>query len=332
MSLLTPQGSLSIQIDAKLTELDVLNMPMLQRLPKFRTAQKSLNWNVNVAGAGATGEAVTADVSTYSSDQIRPAALPIGVHRVRSSFQIPRGFMAQAAAHGEGELRNLLALHLKGASREIMQTVAGAIYSGTGAAANGGIVGLGAIHATAVLDNKSVDAYAGIDPDDAGNALWTNYINPLDGEFTPDVMFETAEEILEGTVTGTKGNYTAIYCRPSTATKYKKLFAAEASIQTAPYGVADLGFSSLSFEGRPVIQDPYCPAGLMYFVNESEISLYSFADQVTLQAETVPDQIVTIYLVPMPSTNPEMVNFAAYLKPQLKIERRSAVAVITGIA
>lgn len=331
MSLLTPAGSLSIQIDAKLTELDVLNMPMLQRLPKFRTAQKSLNWNANVGGATAVGEAVTADVTTYSSDQIRPAALPIGIHRIRSSFQIPRGSMAQAAAHGEGELKNLLALSLKGASREIMQTVAGALYTGTGVAGNGGIVGLGAIHAT-VLANKSTDAYAGIDPDDAGNALWTNYVNPLDAALTQGVMFDVAEEILEGNVTGTKGNYTAIYCRPSTATKYKKLFAAEASIQQPPYGVADLGYSSLSFEGRPIIQDPYCPAGVMYFVNEPELSLYSFADQVTLQAENVPEQIVSIFLVPMPSTNPEMVNFAAYLKPQLKIERRSAVAVITGIA
>ena len=326
------EGALAVEIAPKLEDINGISlMPLLSRTLKLSKSSTSINWNADLGGQAATGELVTAAGTTDSTaGAIVPAALAIGISRFRHTFSVSTIKLAEAAAIGEGEVANQLALAGKNAMRIITRSLAANIYTGTGNAASGGVVGLGALHST-VASAKSTSVYAGIDPDDHAN--WSNYVNTAgtNRALTTELMFKMSEEILGGATVGSNQNYTAIYTTPAICTKYKSLFAASSDLNSQPNGLADVGYSGLSFEGRPIYLDPYAPANTLYFVDDAALALYSYVENENAYGDEQPMDGIVFKIVQMSRTNPDAVQFAVVAKNQLTVLNRPGVAVLSAI-
>ena len=301
------------------------NYPLLLRIPKRTIGQSAIRWNADVGGATVTGEVITAAATTANSyNSVVPASLPIGESRFRHTFSVLTTRLAEAQNNGEGELANLLAYAADAGMRQIMRTIASNLYSGASNAASGGMTGMAALHG-AVTSALSTSTYAGIAPGD--HARWTNYVNTAADPraLTDDLLFTMSEQIIGGATLGVSSNYTAIYTTPALATKYKLAFQAVSDLNALPGGRADVGYSSMSFEGRPVYADPYCPAGALYFVDENELSLYSYVEGSNAYGQEVSDGSIGFKIVELARSNPDAVDFSIVTKTQLQIARRAAV-------
>lgn len=308
--------SLQLLVEEEIAALQFNQYPVLNRLQKRVTSQKTIKWNANVGGATVVREATTADVSTFSEDSVKGASLAIGSNRQRHSFQVQKEDLAEAASAGKGALRDLFGYEIQNGMRVILEDLSTLIYTGVGNTATGGIVGLGSIVANA--------AYAGIDP--ATDTAWSCYVNTnaSNRALTADLL--SAMEVNIKTVKF--GNYTAIYTTPGVVEKYKALFAANNSIiNQLPPGQADIGYTGVTYLGRPLIGDPYCPANQMYFVNEPELALYTFR-----QNNTSSDMGMQFAIEELSKTNPDAEKYAITLKSQLKAHTRpKAVALLDKI-
>ncbi|WP_427162622.1 phage major capsid protein [Aliinostoc sp. HNIBRCY26] len=298
-------ASLQLVVDEEIASLSLNQYPMVSRLQKRTISQEVIKWNANDGGAGVVGEANTTDVSTFSEDTVKDAQLPIGVDRLRHSFVIRKTHIAQAASAGKGALRDLFAYQIQSGIRAIMEALSGRVYTGTGISAHGGIVGLDAVVANA--------AYAGIDP--ATYTLWSAVLNTNGSN---RALTATLMSNMETAIARKGGNFTAIYTTPEIVEKYKALFAANVSITNQlPAGQADLGYTGVFYAGRPIIQDPYCPANKLFFVNEPEVTLYTFSHK-----DTQSRQGMHIAIAGLPSGNPEAEKYAIYVMPQLQVFNR----------
>jgi hypothetical protein len=308
-----PIKSLQLLVDEEIASLPLGEYPMLSRLQKRVISQKQIKWNVNTGGAGVTGEATTANVSTYSEDSVVGAQLAIGANRLRHSFQLQKEDIAEAATAGRGALRDLFGYEIQSGARAIMESLSGHIYTGTGIAAHGGVVGLGNVVATGV--------YADIDPATYPNwsaVLQTNGTNrPLTLKLLVD---------LEAAMARKGAAFTAVYTTPEIVARYKEVFSANLGItNTLPAGQADLGYSGLAYAGRPIIQDPYCPNNTLYFVNEPQVTLFTFG-----QNNTSAQQNMQFAIEKLPSANPDAENYVIYTKPQLKVHNRAKGVAALG--
>nr|WP_322714549.1 phage major capsid protein [Nostoc sp. ChiSLP03a]MDZ8215803.1 phage major capsid protein [Nostoc sp. ChiSLP03a] len=315
-NIISPVNSLQLLVQEEVASLQLTQYPMINRLAKKVTSQQVIKWNANVGGAGATGELTTASVSTFSDDDYVAAILPIGGARTRHSFQLQKEDIAQAKVAGKGALRDLFASDINSGIRVILEALSTKIYTGSGIAADGGVIGL-------VTAAAATGAYAGLDP--ATYTAWASYVNTngTNRALTTDLMYAT-----EVGIARKGGNYTAIYCSPEIAVKYKNLFAAQLSItnQLAP-GQADISYTGLTFSGRPIIQDIYCPANTLYFVDENEVALYSFA-----QNNSQDRQGLQFSIGELPSDNPDAEKYVVYTKAQLQLKNRAkGVAVLDKI-
>jgi hypothetical protein len=325
-------GVLNLAIQPRIADVQGNDLyPMLSRLQKRSIAQTAVKWNADVGGAAVSGETVTSAATTDSTEgAVVPATLAIGTSRFRHTFTVQTTKMAEAAANGEGALANLLAYAGRTGMRALLRQVATSIYTGNGLAASAGMVGLNQLH-TAVTSGLSTDSYASINP--ATYSKWSNYVNTHGSNraLTQALLFKMSEEIIGGATLGVNSNYTAIYTTPAIATKYKELFQASSELTAVGGGVADVGYTGLSFEGRPIFMDPYCPANTLYFVDESEIALYSYVESLNAFGDEEPAEGVNFKMVELARTNPDAVQFAIVVKPQLVVERRAAVAVLNAI-
>lgn len=320
------QGTINLSIEPKLAELDQLNVPMLGRIARYSTAQTAVKYNVNVAGATATTELVTANATTVSADNLKPASLPIGTYRLRSSFSVNEIQLAEMASQGEAPLGNLLELSSMGAKREIIQSLGAGIFQGTGANF-GGVLGLGTLY-SAVTAKKSTTAYAGLDP--AVDAQWTTYVSTAFGSLTKAKLRAFSADYRQGSTTGVPATFTALVMSPTTALIYAAAFDSATVINAQYTDAADLGVRGLSFEGRPVVEDVNIADGVILFVNEADLRLYSFR-QTNGGSQDKPEQGLLIYAKEMPSSNPQEVQFALYGMFQLALMERRSVGVLTGV-
>lgn len=310
-------NSLQLVVDEEVASLPLGEYPMLSRLTKKTTSQKQLKWNANVGGAGVTGEATTANVTNYTEDAVVGATLPIGTARLRHSFQVMREDIAEAAAAGKGALRDLFGYEIQSGLRAIMESLSGHLYTGTGTNAAGGLVGLNAAATAAV--------YANID-----SAVYTAWSSVISTNGTNRALALKLLVDFEAALKRKGANFTAIYTTPEIVARYKELFAANVAIDNIlPAGQADIGigYTGLTYAGRPIIADQYCPASSLYFVKESEVELFTFG-----QNNTGTREGMQVAIESLPSSNPDAQNYCIYVKPQLKvINRTKAVGVMNAI-
>lgn len=298
-------NSLQLLVDEEVASLQYNQYPVLNRVQKKVAGQKSIRWNANVGGATVTGEATTADVTTFSDDLVVGASLPIGSNRLRHSFQVQKEDIEEAKTAGKGALRDLFGYEVQSGIRVVLEALSGFVYSGTGLAAAGGVVGMAAVVANA--------AYAGIDP--ATYSLWSAYLNTngTDRAITQALLLN-----VETAISTRAGNFTAIYTTPAIVESYKKLVAPTLINPQLNGNVVDLGYSGVTYAGRPIIADPYCTAKAMYFVNDPEVTLYTYG-----QSNTQNTQGMQFAVEQLPSSNPDALKYAIYVKPQLQVRTRN---------
>jgi hypothetical protein len=306
--------------------------PLLNRINKRGISQTQIRWNADLGGQTAVGEAVTADATNNSEyASVVPAALNIASSRYRHTFEVSSVELAEASSQSEGVLANLFAKAGRDAMYIIARTVAGSLYAGNGAASNAGMIGLAGQYTT-VAGSLSTNAYAGIDP--ASYATWVNYVNENGGTARPlteALLYRMSEEVIGGATTTVPSNYTAIYTSPRIATKYKELFSANSETNVSANALADVGYSGVAFEGKPIYMDPYCQADTMYFVDESALALYTFVEGADALGQENAMEGMNFKMVPLARTNPDQEKFAIVCKPQLQVMRRNAVAVLTDL-
>ncbi|MEA5603704.1 phage major capsid protein [Nostoc sp. UHCC 0252] len=315
-NIITPAQSLQLLVEEEVASLQLTDYPMVSRLAKKNTSQQVIKWNANSGGATAVSESTGADVTTFSDDDYIAAILNIGNIRIRSAFLQQKEDVAQAKVAGKGALRDLFASDINSAIRSIMEKLSNYIYTGVGDNTTGGIVGL-------VTAAAATGAYAGLDP--ATYPAWASHVstNGTNRALTAALLYDMEVAILRK-----GGRFTAIYTTPEIASKYKQVFAANLSITNQlPAGQADLGYTGLTFAGRPIIQDRFCPANTMYFVDESEVYLYGFA-----QSNTQSRQGLPISIEELAKTNPDADKYSVSLKAQLQLRNRAkGVAVLSAI-
>ncbi|MGJ3244947.1 MAG: phage major capsid protein [Elainellaceae cyanobacterium] len=322
-------GVLNLDISPRLETLEKLNVPFLGRIQRMMTPQSQIKWNVNVGGANSVGEAVTTDVSSYDSDAIKLAKLDIGEFRLRSSFSILETAYTEARARGVGALQNKLMLASQSAQREILSALGSNIFSGSGIAADGGIIGMSQLYQN-VTSNLSTDAYAGLDP--ATDPKWTTLVYNSTGSLTKKKLRDFSADYRNGSTSGVPSRYSVVVASPSTVGKYLEVFDASTSLEGSYLSTADLGYNGARFEGRPIVEDPNLADGVMLFIDESDLELHNF-DQVNESGMSEPQATdgIRMYMKELPSANPQRRQFAVFGMYQLALKERASMGVMSGI-
>ncbi|WP_414579103.1 phage major capsid protein [Anabaena sp. CCY 9402-a] len=316
-TIVSPVDALMLLVQEEVAQTPLDMYPMVSRLQKRTISQRQLKWNINAGGATAVGEATTADVTTFSDDDYVPATLPIGESRIRHSFTIQKELIAEARTAGRGALRDLFAADIRSGVRICLEKLQTDIYTGTGSDATGGVFGLQTAQTATTYANISGTTYT----------RWTSFINANAG-----TNRALSLALLTATETGIYrkgGNFSAIYTTPEIVATYKALFAAQANIQPAaiPTQTADLGYTGVAFAGRPIIQDPYAPANRLFFVDERDLYLYTYA-----QNNTSSQQGMQFAIGQIPAANPDAERYVVYVKPQLQVfNRAKALAQLADI-
>lgn len=279
---------------------EYITLAMLTPKVSYQTQIKD---NVLLGGSNAQVRAVTADRSQEGTTETQaPFTLPIGDYAITGTIQVLKTLAVQAANTAPGELADLFRYQVQGKLREIMRTLNQLVFTGTGNAASAGIIGL-------VPLVESV-AYAGIT-----NARWSCIDEEL--ALTSENLLRMERLIREG-----ENSYDTIITTPAIVETYKGLFDEKRSFQvTNGTNPADLGVSTVSYNGRPIIDDTMCPAGHIYFVNRRGLELYTY---VTGTSEDVMG--LQMDVEPVPTFNQYLLEFEAAVIPQFVVKNRRNVA------
>lgn len=312
----------------------VYNAPMIARLAaKGRTQvtrQRQIKWNVDAAWGSVLAQASSADVSSQSNDTVAAAILPVGDNRLLRSFSVQLNERTEAGSIGVGELADLLQFEVDTAIESIISELATRLYT---AGSNSGISkGFADLGATA-SSNKSTVVYAGLDP--ATYTRWTNLVYANGGTpraLTTALLRTVMSDMKSGATIGTNAMPTALYMNPLTANSYKALFDDRVLPQYGQ-GVADVSYSTLMFEGIEIVEDPYCPAGSVFFISEPQVNLYTFDHPGALGTvdNTQFGTPLSFYVSQIASSNPEGAKFTVLCNPQLQVRNRAAVAILKDL-
>lgn len=312
-------------------------LQLLYKLGRMTDAiQTQLKWDVDLAGGAAAIEAVTANGAATATDVVKNAVLPIGNYRIKHQFTISKIDMRQSAAIAPSELKNLFGNHVTRGITHILRTLNSLVYTGAGNAASAEVVGLEQVIDAAV-------SYGGISP--ITYPLWQAYVNANGGTaraLTKNLMYDVDEATVNN-----ETMYDFIVTSPRIGTKYKAAFDTTRPLEYLYTGEgelpnADLGLAGLSYNGKPIIQDPQCTAGSMYFLDATEIDIASFRvengpdptmglDQTPIEVASTKLLGLNINVAELPSLNSAVRVFELYLLPQLRVRNRKTVSVIKDL-
>lgn len=294
----------------------------------------SIDWDVSVSGGAAAIEAVTADGANTATDNTVPANLRIGRYRVKHQFSLSRVDIAEAATRGPGDLQDLFNAHVDRGLTHIQRTVNGLLYTGDGLAASGEVVGVGKVA-------DATYSYASINP--ATYPAWKALVstNATARPLTKNILLDHDQMVRENEAT-----YDFIICSPSMGTTYNKVFDSLGggmvlANNPGPNGLkgVELGWGTRTYMGRPIIEDPACPTGLLYFMYMPDVTLFTFdlADNPTPRAQPETQVASTrawgmnINVAELPSNNSAKRTFELYVLPQLRFYNRKSLQVINQL-
>lgn len=305
---------------------------LLGLLAKQTQLQTSIEWDVNIGGAVPGGRAVTADVAVAddASETMRKAVLPIANHLISHKFSVrPDEIINTRNAYGGPGVKNLFQQHIDTAYEMILQRANVLCYTGTGSAADRGMIGL---NATATA------GYAGLTATD-----WIAYRQANGG--TPIAMTRSMFEKIDVNVRRKMGTYTAIVTTPEMVKRYQALFATDRTYQArglTPGGLpkADIGYSGASYNNVEIYEDNDCPAGTMYFLDLRKIKFLTFAsrdivgldNRRTLATINAPQTFgLDFQIAQITNRNPDLLEFEIGIKPQLWIQQPKFVSIVTDV-
>jgi len=315
-------------------------------LSKFPERKSNIQWGVGMGGTTATGVAITGSAPAASMDATLPAQLPISAASVQSTFTLNLKEIEESKEQVTNEeLRNLLETQMRNAVEEIATTLNKKLYEGSGAIADGGLIGLSIA--------ASGQDYAGISS--ATYPLWNvSEVDAWDATATgtdkrqalkTDFMLEVDRKIRYR-----PGAYDLILTTPKVVEQYKKVFEANRSYQIITFEgqrvpLIDLGFNVAGYMGRPIIDDVFCSRtrtaaesaitsalgtavdeGVMYFLKKDDLRFYS-----TPVAGAFSANGVYTLMRQLAQTSLYVDNFVVGCIPQLQLTTRKNVGVIKNI-
>lgn len=331
VSLLTPVESLRLLVQDEIAVLPLRSYPLLSLAGKDPAYQYDIKWTVAVGGATTSGRAIdSAGALPASSDTNVTARLPIGDRVLGHAFNVLRTDIKQAAMTGSGAMSSLFTSHIRAGLEKIMTDLNRLLYTGTGLPASHGIVGLQKVTSSAPAD----DIYANLSR--ATYPLWDSY-KDSNGAIGRDISREMLSSLHAASVRR-GGNYDVIFTTPEIVEAYKTLFATDTATQVSvsPMGYADIGFASIGFNGRPIIADPGCPDGEVYFLNSRGVRVHTFdLSNTTPDSAAVNPQTsmgINMLVAQIPTTNPHVISYELSTLPQLQVfNRRKDVALLSDV-
>jgi len=334
----------SIETIAKAVEPSVANtrltaIPLLVNLfarGSMRTKyDTSINWNVDMGGAVAAIEPVTANGAVTAIDDVFAASLRIGRHRVKHQFNISRIEIEEAATLAVEELADLFESHVKRGVTRILRTINQLLYTGTGVAGSAEITGL-----ASVRDNSL--SYSGLSPVTYPSWQAIRNTNASARALTSNLLLDFQQQVQE-----LESSYDMIVCAPGMGTAYTKLFiTAGGGFGLTPdeevNGLTrvELGMGGRYYQGVPIIEDPMCSAGTLYFLNSQDLNLYSFALQRSAASGDMANTAIinpastygiNVHIAELPSNNSAVRSFELYALPQFRVFNRKSVASLDNL-
>lgn len=232
---------------------------LLARMPKTIGSGKNIAFDVKVArGTSAGSYASGADITGDDADTEKAAVL--NWKRNKAEFKVAGDALAAAASGGPQAYANLFGKVINDAARNLAVDVSEQMYGdGTGNSSLD-IDGLQAALA-------ATGTYAGLSR--VTYSIWRG--NVLANGGVARALTETLMRTMERTIFTVSGIAPdLIVTTPAILDKYEALFA---SIKRQDTNTRyDIGAMELTYKGIPIVRDPMCPAGFMFF-----LTLDSFA-------------------------------------------------------
>lgn len=329
---LTPIEALNKVVEDRVAKAKLTGFRTLANLAdkgRIQTIRKTnLDWDVEVGGAAAAWEAVTVNGSATATDDVVPANLRVGTHRVKHQFNISKIAMQEAASLAPEELANLLGAHTDRAVNAIMRKINIAIYQGDGTATFGNVIGL-----DKVADNTA--SYAGISPITYPSWQALRNTNATPRAFTRDIMLDVDQMVAEN-----EAMYDFVVTTPATAKSYVKVFDTLAGnlavMQPSDDGrtlpSVDLGHSGRYYNGYAMVEDYQASASSIYLLNLMDITLHCF--ELGVNPEGLGQHSINssyglpIHIAELPSSNSAVRTFEFFVLPQLQVYNRKSLIKI----
>ena len=329
---LAPLEALRLLIEEDIEKVPFRPYAMLATIAKEDEFQSAVKWNANVGGATAQGRATTADASTTATDTVKNASLAIGERVLGHAFSVLKTDIVQAKRTGQGAIRNLFSEHIQSAFDVIFPELNRVLFVGNGNAASHGVYGL-----EYVID--SANNYGGINS--TTYPEWSSLINT---DAAPRALSSDLFDVMEIGLKRRGVSYDMIWTTPEIVQKYKKLFATDRNLTVNQVnGTADINFSSVSYGGKPIVDDTQCPNGTLYFVDSRSLVLRTFAlgegtnltdndgNIIGTQANATKTQGLNILVAELPSQNPHAVKYEISVQPQLRARQPKRIAALKNV-
>lgn len=323
---MTPLTAISQVIDEQLVELRYSDFPLLNSLRKQQAYQNNIRWNVNVSNAGSVGgRFISADANAAVSDDVVNANLAIGNAVMTKTVDLLKNDIQQAKTAGVGALKNLVDAHFRSQVIQLLRAANDSLFKGTGVSGHGGVYGF-----EAIADDTPTDPYAGIDS--TTYTAWKPALVSLSATPRP-LTLEMLNNCEVATYRSGTGNFTAVITTPEIVQKYTQLFAERlVNPGTVINGTADLGYSNVTYKGRPVMFDRHCPSGTMYFVDQDQFTIYTRDLKVNNEMETINANGLILNVSELPTQNMYAHKFEIGLALQLKCADRRALVKVENIS
>ena len=307
-----------------------------------------MNWNVIRTDSTSVGATFATGGSDQTVGDAVRATLPIGGFKIYHQFSVSRVDMKDAARRGSEQLRRLFQMNLSAGVLSIRKQINSFLFSGTGVAGTGGIIGF-----NSVTDHTA--AYAGIPYaiySTAAGGGW-DAIRDRDGATTTAralsrsllYTLDTNRDIYEAT-------YDSIVMHPQTLQKYTELFDTSSATIPAVQVQVPLGYNrdlapgTKLYNGVPITSDASAPLNQMLFFDSNYVKLVSMdlsnADQGSLTSMGQKDNFETIASADLgglklnvaliPQSNPGTIQFQIFAICQLKVENRKYVQVLKELS
>lgn len=342
LSTLTPAGALSVIMDDMVADLQLKAAPTFQFLRQkgriFPITKTQIDWVVDIGGGTYAVEAVTADDTALSTtDSVVPARLPVGSYRIKHKFSISLVEINDARTRAPGALQNLFASFLTRGINHVTRALNELIWIGDGTATDAEISGLSSV----VTDPTAT--YATINP-----ATVTNWVPVVDDNAgTPRALSRALLHSMDTQMRIAETSYDAIVMHPNMAERYMLLWqgvtlenSAINSVSQNASGMmrADLGMIYKSYNGVPIVEDPHCPDGNIFFMNCPDVYLWGMPlgsvpgrpDSQSLVNNT--SLGIPMFIAELPSNNSSARKFELGVLPQLQVHNRKFVAAIKDLA
>ena len=277
-------------------------------------SQTTINWNADVGGEGTNFRDIVSDAGSNSQGNTEPASLSIGQSAITHVFDLSKVEVEMAANVGVEAIKDLFKSHLDRGRTKILRDLNKAILDGDGTLSNScRVIGF----------DKIVDPtynYAGIN-----RTTYTRWRSPqLINGGTPRNLTVSLMLSMETELITRERTYNAIVTTPLLAQKYKELFNASRSFQVNNgANAADLGISDISYNGRPILVDPQCPTGKMFFLDTNDLYVHSFVtkDDVVIDG-------LRFMFSELPVSNGYQMKYEMGIIPQFQAFNSQAVGVL----